>query len=301
MKNMIVFALLGAFIAPSLVQAGCTIGKRGEQQINSVITPVEPQTAGTAPYNSIWFLDASQFIPEEQAVLDRSVSSTSLVVPIRLDTVPPQPQTVNPPGTGGGRCDSIRTTTTPGDLYQTSYVERIPNSAGLVRHQIEFDMTFYVGNAKPVTGERSYWPVASWMLPTDGLDGASTLRLDYSGADIGYESSNANSLFYLYLDEVLIASVVVQTNKPKVELNWSTDGQVTMSFDVGPVSGQTVLEVPVQLANPKRLDFYPLSYQVGRVDLPYWLRPSKGTIYAYSYLIETPPPPNRALSEEKLP
>jgi hypothetical protein len=283
-RTLLTLALASILITPALSRAACTIGKTNDPPSSppaSSSTAPMPAILGSAPGNTRW-IDATGIDtpPGASVGIWRFASN---VVDMRLPILDPAPPEPPPTGGGGNRCDSITTHAVGG---ATSYIERAAIAGGLRRHRIELDFTYYQGNSDPVSGARSWWPVAAWILPTGAPYWGSNLRVDYSGVQTGYAWTNVNALFHVYLDEVYIGNVVSETNTPTMELNWSTTGVVSLSFDAGAVPGSHVVEIPVVLDNPIVENFQPSHFQVGRVHLPYTLRPSLGTVYAYSHLME---------------
>lgn len=294
MKRTLFLALAGALLTPGMLHAGCSIGggknpesspEPGPEPAESTSTEPLPLLEGTYPGNTLWLTSTGDHVPPGTTTsIYRTASNTRDFIIPTTDPTPPSPP---PTGGGGNRCDSIRTAaTTDGG---TSYMERAAIATGLARHLIELDLTFYQGNSNPVSGERSWWPIASWILPTGAPYWGSSLRVDYSGWQTGYPWSNSSSLFYVYLNDVLIGGANSETNKPVIELTWSTDGEVSVILDTGTAPGLRKIEVPVELENPILENFQPSHFQVGRVYLPYSLRSSRGTVYAYSHLLEGTP------------
>jgi hypothetical protein len=291
MKRTLFLALTGALLSPGLLHAGCTIGG-GKNPIPSPEPPPESTTtvelpifAGSNPGNTVRLASTGPDVPPGASTsIERIASNSRSDRVVTTDPTPPNPP---PTGGGGNRCDSIRTSSVAGG--GTSYIERTAVATGLARHLIELDLTYYQGNSNPVSGERSWWPVASWILPTGAPFWGSSLRVDYSGWQTGYTWSNPGSMFYVYLDDVLVGAANSETNKPTIELTWSTDGEVSVILDTGPTPGSMRVEMPLELENPITENFQPSHFQVGRVYLPYWLRPSLGTVYAYSHLMEGTP------------
>jgi hypothetical protein len=287
MKNTLVMTLAGALMAPGLLHAGCSItGGRnpdGSEIPESTATSVAPAVFG---YTVLIQSSGMNIPPGASTGILRDASNS---INRRVDTLDPTPPSPPPTGGGGNRCDSIRTSM-PNSGYATpSYIERTAIAAGLSRHLIELDVTYYQGNSSPVSGERSWWPVASWTLPTGAPYWGSVVRVDYSGWQTGFNWTNPSSLFNVYLNDVLVGGIYSETNKPIVELTWSTDGEVSVILDTGAAPGYLRVEVPIELENPVTENFQPTYFQVGHVYLPYWLRPSYGTVYAYSHLHEGTP------------
>ncbi len=297
MKSKLLVALIGAVFTPGLVHAACSIGPGHGQSLPlpppSTATAAIPVIGGSAPGYTTW-IDELNDVPSAHTnfweASDRRITLVRDIAPLRLTgSLPAPPPPPPPPGGGGGSiCDSTNSAVTPSSLYFTNYVERTPVSLGLYRHQVQFDTTFYEGNSHPVSGERSWWPMLAWSIPMEGVtEYSQTLRVDYSGWQTGFAWNNVNSQLRVYLDETLVGGAVVETIKPSIELSWSADGQMLLVLDVGPAPGTSVVEIP--LASTVIENFQPETFQVGRVSMPNTIRPSKGTIYAYSHLIESEP------------
>jgi hypothetical protein len=288
MKRRLIPALAGALLAPGLLHAGCSItGNDPPGKPPQAPRPVSTTTVAlpTLEGNIQWLTTNGIDVPPGATTGIYRIGSVT--VDDRVVTRDPTPP--DPPVTGGGgnRCDSIRSTAMAGG--GGSYMERAAIATGLARHLIELDLTYYQGNSSPVSGERSWWPIASWVLPTGAPNWGAMLRVDYSGWQTGYSWPNNSSLFNVYLNDVLIGGTYSETNTPVIELTWSTDGEASVILDVGATPGALLVEVPVELENPITENFQPTHFQVGRVYLPYWLRQSLGTIYAYSHLLEGTP------------
>ncbi|MDZ4813427.1 MAG: hypothetical protein SGI99_12565 [Pseudomonadota bacterium] len=316
MKSKLLAALIGAALTPGLLHAACSIGSG--QGLDPLLLPPQnpsppppqstamaelPEIGGSAPGYTTWINDLND-VPSEHTnfweASNRSVTLVRDIAPLRLTgSLPARPPPPPPPGGGGGAiCDSTNSAVTPSSLYFTNYLERTPVSLGLYRHQVQFDTTFYEGNSHPVSGRRSWWPLLAWIIPMeDKTEYTQVLRVDYSGWQTGFAWNNVNSELRVYLGETLVGSVVVETIKPSIELSWSADGQMLLVLDVGPTPGTGVVEIP--LTSTVIENFQPQTFQVGRVWMPDTIRPSKGTIYAYSHLVESSPATGHSTEEER--
>jgi hypothetical protein len=287
MKRTLFLAFSGVLLAPGLLHAGCSI--TGNQPPDSQLPPPPASTTTlempTLEGNIQWLTTTGTDVPPGASTgIHRTASKTVDFRVVTRDPTPPDPPVT---GGGGNRCDSIRSTAMAGG--GGSYMERAAIATGLARHLIELDLTYYQGNSNPVSGERSWWPVASWILPTGAPYWGSSLRVEYSGLQTGYPWNNSSALMNVYLDEVLIGGINPETNTPVIELTWSSDGDVSVILDAGATPGSNRVEIPVELENPVTENFQPTHFQVGRVYLPYWRRQSLGTVYAYSHLHEGTP------------
>ncbi len=228
--------------------------------------------------------------PELTNLTESLVVSAPSLLATGGNTPAPSPQSG-----GGGGCSSTRNLIGPGDLNETSYIEQRPYATGVYRHQIQFDLSGYLGNSDPRSGTRAWWPLLAWELPSDAGAGADlaenldTLRIDYSGRHSGLTAPLADAYFNVYRGDGLLTTVLVNTATPNVELIWSDTGQMLLLLDVGENAGAEVVQIPVTGVSTKNIQ--PISFQVGRVAMPASIRPALGTIDAASHLIEAPPAP----------
>lgn len=284
MKHKILAALvLGCLTSGFAHAVACiVIGPGAPLDPPSGPTPAVPTTFALAP-----LLLGSN--PGLTSLMENLVVEAPALLATGGNTPPPRP-----PSGGGGGCSSTRNLIGPGDLNQTSYIEQRPYATGVYRHQIQFDLSGYLGNSDPRTEARAWWPVLAWELPSEasGPEVVDILRIDYSGRHSGLPTPLADAYFNVYRGDGLITTVLVKTAAPNVELIWSDTGQMLLLLDVGENAGAEIVQIPLAGFSTKNIQ--PISFQVGRVAMPASIRGALGTIEAASYLIEAPPAPINA-------
>jgi hypothetical protein len=189
-------------------------------------------------------------------------------------------------GSGGGLCDTFNVPAAAGNNHNAMFLQRDVIGPGVTRHRVMLDLSGYVGNTDPVSGQRSWWPgLVTWMIPVEAHSYGAELRVDYSGTDgiLGPNTHSGNHL-RLMLDDVFLDSVTVERSRISIELQWTTDGQAVVlvhehnAASTTPDGWGTIFRTSdLPVTGTATSDFYPRMYLLGRRGA-YFERWSTGTI-----------------------
>jgi hypothetical protein len=179
-------------------------------------------------------------------------------------------------------CDDLNVVGGPGNDY-AAYLERDTNGVALSRHRLDIDARGYVGNANPVSGERSWWPgVVAWVVPM--ASGATAeLRIDYSSYRSGYDWSLVGSQVRVMLDGVQVDFANMASDQFAIELHWTPEGEAVVLVADLDAAGRPLETTAIPLAGLATEQFRPVLTTVGRRGT-YEFRWSRGEVYISSEL-----------------
>ncbi len=258
-------ALAMAFV-PMLAQAiNCDYGCKHTGCLNALaaspLTPGEASGISYSPVNNHQYANNS-------------------AAPIPLGA--PFPESAD----GGGLCDAFVIPAAAGNNHNAMYLQRNVIGPGVSRHRVLLDLSGYVGNTDPVSGQRSWWPgLVAWTIPVHAHSYGAELRVDYSGTHgmLGPNTHSGNHL-RLMLDDVFLDSITVERSRISIELQWAADGQAVVlvhehnAASTTPDGWGTIFRTSDMLVpGTYKSDFYPRFYQLGRRGA-YFERWSTGTI-----------------------